>query len=225
VTLLAVAAIGLAGCTAKKTESAGGTLPAAPDLMTASATAMKDVKTTHFAIVVEGTVGGVPLHKADGDLTRTGEAKGTATLDQFGATVEAEFVIAGGKLYLKGPTGGFQRVPAALASSVYDPSAILDAEKGVPKLLTVAAATAKTEARESVSGQDAYRVAVTPPAAGLSVLIPGVAEGVTGKIWIAADTKRVVKGAFTVPASGSDKGGTLTITLSNYDAPVTISAP
>jgi lipoprotein LprG len=47
----------------------------------------------------------------------------------------------------------------------------------------------------------------------------------TGKLWLAADSKRLLKGQFTVPANGSDKGGTVTITFTDYDAPVTISAP
>ena len=41
---------------------------------------------------------------------------GTATVEQFGATVSLEFVIVGDSLYLKGPTGGFQKLPLSLAS-------------------------------------------------------------------------------------------------------------
>ena len=45
-------------------------------------------------------------------------------------------MLVGGELYIKGLTGGFTKVPAALAGSVYDPSAILDPDKGVAKVLS-----------------------------------------------------------------------------------------
>jgi lipoprotein LprG len=164
------------------------------------------------------------VHHAEGSLTKDGAAKGTATIDELGATVEVQFIVVDKKLFLKGPTGGFQEIPSAMAASVYDPSAILDPDRGVSKLLTVIK-DAHTEAKESVNGQDAYRIAVKPAPGSLDTLIPGIGDNVTGKLWIAADSKRVVKAEFTVPANGSDKGGTITLTFSDYDAPVSISAP
>jgi lipoprotein LprG len=185
---------------------------------------MSDVKTAHFTIDVQGTVAGLALHKAEGTLTRAGDAQGHATVDQLGATVEVEFVIVGDKLYLKGPTGGFQQLPLAVASTVYDPSAILDPERGVVKVLRTAG-NAKTEAREPVDGRDAYRVSIAPTGEALGTLIPGAGNGVTGKVWLDADSKRLLKGTFTIAPSGSDKGGTVTIVFTDYDKPVTISAP
>jgi lipoprotein LprG len=218
-----VAAVALTGCTNNATGSSAA-LPDGGQLLLASATAMRDVKTAHFVLDVQGTPAGLTVHHAEGSLTKEGAAKGTATIDELGATVEVEFVVVDKKVYLKGPTGGFQEIPSAMAASVYDPSAILDPARGVGKLLTVLK-DAHTEAKESVDGQDAYRVAVTPTPGSLDTLIPGVGDKVTGKLWIAADSKRLVKGEFTVPANGSDKGGTITLTFSDYDAPVSVSAP
>jgi lipoprotein LprG len=219
----AVLAVGLAGCTGgNKTTTSD--LPAASQLLAASVVAVKDVKTVHFTLDVQGTVSDISVHHADGVLTRAGEAKGTATVEQLGAKVEVQFVVVGDKLYVKGPTGGFQQLPLSLASSVYDPSAILDPERGVAKLLG-SASGARTEAKEQVSGKDAYRIAVTPAPGSLGTLVPGVGDNVTGKIWLAADSKRPLKGEFTVPGSASGKGGMITITFTDYDAPVTISAP
>ena len=76
------------------------------------------------------------VQSAKGDLTAAGDAQGTATIIQFGQLIEVEFVLAGGELYIKGVTGGFTQVPAALAGSVYDPSAILDPDQGVAKVLS-----------------------------------------------------------------------------------------
>ena len=77
-------------------QDAGGTT-----VLTASAAAMRDVKTTHFAIDVQGTVAGIALHRAEGTLTRAGEAKGTATVEQAGSPlgVGRERGLAAGALH------------------------------------------------------------------------------------------------------------------------------
>jgi lipoprotein LprG len=217
-----VTVVALTACTSHSVS--GTALPDGGQLLLASANAMRDVKTAHFTLDVQGSPAGLTVHHAEGSLTKEGAAKGTATIDELGATVEVEFVVVDRKVYLKGPTGGFQEIPSTMAASVYDPSAILDPDRGVSKLLTVLK-DAHTEAKESVAGQDAYRVAVTPTPGSLDALIPGVGDKVTGKLWIAADSKRLVKAVFTVPATGSDKGGVITLTFSDYDAPVSISAP
>jgi hypothetical protein len=59
--------------------------------------------------------------------------------------------------------------------------------------------------------------------ASISSLIPGAGAGTTGTIWIDQTSHRLAKGVFKIPSSG--KTATVTITLDNYDAPVTISAP
>jgi len=222
--LLAVTLV-LTSCT--KDSSSGqssANLPDATQLLVASAAAMKDVKTAQFTLDIEGKIADLTVQHAEGSLTRAGEAKGTARVEQFGQTVEVQFVIIDKKVYLKGPTGGFQQVPAALAASVYDPSAILDPDRGVAKLLA-GIKDPKTEAKESVGGQDAYRIGFTPAPGALDALIPGIGDKATGKLWLGVDSKRLLKGEFTVPASGSNKGGKVIITFSGYDSPVTIKAP
>ena len=114
-------------------------------------------------------------------------------------------MILGQDFYLNAGTGGYQKLPLSTASSIFDPSAILDPNRGIVKLMTAATAT-KTEANEQVNGKDAYRVAVTPDPASVSGLIPGAGAGTTGKIWIDATTHEVVKGVFTVPGSGRRQG-------------------
>jgi lipoprotein LprG len=139
-------------------------------------------------------------------------------VEQLGTNVELTFVVVGDKLWIKGPTGGYQQLPLALASTVYDPSAILDAERGIPKVLATAK-DAKTEARESVDGQDTYRVAATIDGAVLASVVPGASGAVPGKLWIAVDSKLLMKATFTLD------GGSVTVVFSKFDATVNISAP
>jgi lipoprotein LprG len=232
IALLATLPVVLFGVTAcKDTKSPGtgasaatGGNPAGDALLKESSAAMRDVKTAQFAITADAAIAGVSLHSAEGTLTREGNAKGTAQVEQLGITVEVSFVIVDDKLYLKGPTGGYQVMSSSLAASVYDPSAILDPDRGIAKVLSTAS-DAKTEGSEELDGKKTWRVAATMKAADLVTVVPGVTDSVPGKLWIGADDKRLVKAEFTLPAVGDSKGGKVTVTFKNFDAPVTISAP
>jgi len=225
---LLTALVALTSCTDSKpqtTESpVASNLPAGDVLLQESATAMRDIKTAQFLITADGAVAGLKLRRAEGTLTKEGSAKGTAQIEQDGNNVELTFVIVGDKIHIKGPTGGFQELPLALAASVYDPSAILDPDRGIAKVLSTATG-ATTEASEAVDGQEAWRVAATMNATDLVAIIPGVSGTVPGKTWISNADKRLLKATFTLPDVADAKGGTVTVTFKEFDAPATISAP
>jgi lipoprotein LprG len=226
---LPVALLGVTACKDTKSPSTAGSAtaggnPAGDVLLKDSSAAMRDVKTAQFAITADASIAGLSLHSAEGTLTREGDAKGTAQIEQLGITVEVSFVIVDDKLYIKGPTGGYQVLASSLAASVYDPSAILNPDKGIAKVLSTAS-DAKTEATEEIDGQPTYRVAATMKAADLVTVVPGVTDSVPGKLWISTADKKLLKAAFTLPNVGDTKGGTVTVTFSNFDAPASISAP
>jgi lipoprotein LprG len=229
VAALAAVLVALAGCTGKSDKKDGGpavdpNLPAAEGLLKESSTAMAGIKTAKFLITADGTIAGVALKRAEGVLTKEGNAQGTAQIEQVGSSAEVSFTIVGQTMWVKGPTGDYQQIPLALAASVYDPSAILDPERGIAKVLGTAT-EGKTEAAETVEGQATYRVNAKFPAEHLSKVVPGVTGAVPGRVWIAKDGKRVLKAAFDLPAVGDAKGGTVTVTFSQFDAAVNITAP
>ena len=229
VVVLVAALVALAGCTSKGDKKDGGptvdpNLPAAEGLLKESSTAMAGVKSAKFLITADGTIAGVAIKRADGVLTKEGNAQGTAQVEQLGTTADLSFTIVGQTMWLKGPTGDYQQIPLALAASVYDPSAILDPERGIAKVLSTAQ-EGKTEASESVDGKDTYRIAAKFPAENLSKVVPGVTGIVPGKVWVAKDTKRLLKANFDLPAVGDAKGGTVTVTFTEFDATVTIAPP
>ena len=224
--LLAVVAlltIGLVGCSKDK-PAATPQLPAGTTLVSESATATSAVQSAHVKIDTEGEVGSLPMRRAEGDLLRSGDSKGTIQLSTFGMLIESNFVVLGKTIYLKGATGGWQTLDASVASSIYDPSAILDPNRGIAKLLSTAKEPT-TEAKESVNGKDAYRVAVKLDSSSVTALVPGIGGEVTGKVWVDAQTKQLVKAVLTVPGATADKKGTVTINVTNIDVPVTVSAP
>jgi lipoprotein LprG len=225
VPLLLVAAT---ACTGNKDQ--GNAVPQTPDaaqLLQKSAAAMRQVETVRFDLKVDGRIQGIAISAAQGQLTRAGNVKGTATITATGQPTEAEFVIIGDTMYLKGPTGGFQKLPTSLAASVYDPTKILDPNQGLGAL--VAGATQPSvQGRETVDGVDTYHLKVTFARNNLGVLLPGVGSSadLPGDLWIAATEPNLpIKAKVDVPAPSAAPGGTVTITLSEFDKPVTIAPP
>ena len=220
-TLPALIVLGLTACS--KSEDTTD-LPDGSTLVSESANAMKSVNSTHILIEVDGAIGSLPIKRAEGDLERDGDAKGNIQLVQLGTLIQLDFVFLGNDVYLKFPTGGWQKSSGGSALIPYDPSAILDPDRGVAKLLATAT-NARTEGSESVNGRDSYRVAVTFDNTAASTLVPGVPAGVTGQVWLDKQTKHLLKAVVRAPASGGNPEATITEHLTAIDTPVTISAP
>jgi lipoprotein LprG len=212
--------LALGACTSSGSSGvATAVTPTPTDLLSSSATAMSEVTSAHFTIKVAGELPSITVQQAEGDLTAAGDAQGTASIVQFGQLIEAEFVLVGGQLYLKGPTGGFSQVPAALAGSVYDPSAILDPDKGVAKVL-------RSVTNPTITGTDGedWVVTGTVPADVAGGLVPGLNSDVDAQFTIAMAGAQLSGAVFTL--DGADgKPATVTVDLSGLNEPVSITAP
>jgi Protein of unknown function (DUF1396). len=214
----------LAACTKDKAsdETQGESLPDGATLLTESASAMTEVETVHIVLDINPAVGALPITRAEGDLKRGGDAKGTIQLLAGAQLLEVEFVVMGDDAWVKYPTGGWQA--AGSITSIYDPSAILDPQRGVANLLTTSSEP-RTEGAEKVNGVDAWRVAVKIDHKAANQLVPGVPDGLTGTVWIDQDTKRLVKAVVNSPQSGSTPASTITLDMTDFNAAVDVSAP
>lgn len=202
-------------------------LPAAADLLNRSAAAMAGIHSATVDLQVDPALAALPIRSAHGQLTATGDATGTAAVSQGGNTVDFQFVITQGSLYLKGPTGGYQQLPLALAASIYDPTALLSPDRGIPVLLRTAT-NGVTEAQEDVNGVPAYRVRASLNPNLVGSVVPGLTGTTTGTVWVAKDGSRLVKAQLNVPTTpGQQNAPTapVTVTLTGFDAPVTIAPP
>ena len=211
----------LAGCTSGSSDpSPSTTAPPNPtELLTASAKAMSAVTSAHFALSVDGELPDLTVQKADGDLTAAGDAQGTATIKQFGQLIEVEFVLAGQKLYLKGPTGGFAQIPAALAGQLYDPSVILNPDKGVSAVLssvTGATLVSSDDTTAVVSG--------TVPKDLAASLVPGINSDVKATFTIEQPLAELTSAQFEL-AGADSKPATVDVELSALNEAVTINPP
>lgn len=209
----------LVACSSNTSTAVPVTAPPAAELLSMSATAMSSVTSANFTITVDGQLPSVTVSSAQGTLTAKGDAKGTATITQLGQLIEVEFVLVDRTLYLKGPTGGFSQVPAALAGGIYDPSAILNPDKGVSKMLS-----SVTGAANAGSDGDAWVVTGTVPAAVAGGLVPGINVDVAGTFTIEMNTSQLTAAQFEL-AGADGKPATVKVELSDLSEPVTISPP
>lgn len=201
-----------------------GDLPDAAELLPAAADRMAAVETARLAVETDTDVSDMPVRRVEGVITRVGDAEGTAQLDQLGLLVELSFVVVGDTFYFQ-LIGGWQDIPLSQASTLYDPSAILDPDRGVANLLRTAQ-DATVDGRESVAGVDAYRVDAELDGATLGTLLPGVTESAPGTLWIGVDEPLLHQIEITLPAADEEsEQGAATVRLSDFDAPVDISAP
>ena len=184
-----------------------------------AAQAMGALKSVAFTLESDGKTP-VMVKSGDMKLLRSGDAQGTLTVEQQGQNVEMKVVAVGDSIYLDAGTGGWRKLPKGLAASVYDPSAVLDPQRGIAKLLTSAQGPSP-EAVEKVDGKEAYRVAATLPQDQVGGLIPGIGDDLAGQVWVSKADGRLLKvrGAFP-------KGqGAVVITFTDFNAPYKISAP
>jgi lipoprotein LprG len=197
-------------------------LPDGAALLAESASAMSDVETVHIVLDIDPPVGSLPIARAEGDLKRGGDAKGTIQLLAGAQLLEVEFVVMGDDAWVKYPTGGWQA--AGAITNIYDPSAILDPQRGVANLLSTAS-NARTEGAETVNGVDAWRIAADIDHDAANMLVPGVPDGLTGTVWVDQDSKRMVKAVVNSPQSGSTPASTITLDMTDFNAAVDVGAP
>ena len=221
---LALAAAFTTACTSDDQPADTGSLPAGAGLLKDAAAATADIKSAHFTLTVNGEIPDLPVKKADGDLTRegsaSGAAKGTVSMDLMGSLFEGEFVLVDESLYIKGPTGGWTELSAALVRNLYDPAAILDPERGIAKVLA-SVRNPKTEGTEDIDGVSTYRVKGRVAQDVVPKLVPGITSDVDITFWVRQDGEHQPVKA-TVQAT---KDATVDVTLSDIDKQVEITAP
>jgi lipoprotein LprG len=205
----------ISGCTSQTTSA---TLPSGADLLGKSAGAMRSVKSTHFAITVDGELPDIPVQGAEGDLNGDGNAKGKAKTNQFGQLLQVDFVLVDNNLYVKGATGGFTKLPAFLAGQVYDPTAVLNPDKGVAHVL------ASVKDPKTTGNDDTYEVTGTVPEDVAAGLVPGIGSDVAGRFSIAKDSSQLRKARFELPGKNGEQAA-VDVVLSDLGKPVTVSPP
>jgi lipoprotein LprG len=217
--------LSVAACSDDQQE-ADPNLPKGADLLREAAAATNDITSAHFTLKVNGTIPGLAVQSAEGDLTaKSGEggaAKGQVRMTLLGRLIEGEFVLIDDKIHIKGPTGDFQELDASLVTGVYDPAAILDPDRGIAHVLT-SVQDPKTVAVEDVDGVSAYKIVGRVSKDVIASLIPGIESDVDATVWVREDgDHQPLKATAVLP---TEDNPSVDVTLSKLNEPVEITAP
>lgn len=224
--LLATAALtaGLvAGCSSSKDSgTATADLPDATTLLDQAHTATAALTSVHLELSVNGEIEALPIKTLSGDLTAKPQtaAKGKATIVAFGQEVDADFVVLDGTLYAS--MSGKRWSDWGSAADIYDPSMILNPDTGLANVLANFT-DAKSEKHETINGVDTVQVTGEVSADAVNKLAPQLdaTAPMPATAWIQADDPHQLVQAQLEPSSGN----TVQMTLSDWDAPVTVEKP
>jgi lipoprotein LprG len=220
VTSIAIALTVTAACGGK---SDAKKYPAGPQLIQQAATVLRGVNSLSFTMRTSGDPK-VAVKTADAQLLRNGNSRGNVKVSELGMALQLDFVVLGKTVHLKGLTGGWQTEPLSKVAGLYDPSAILDPNRGLVQLLSTAR-DGKTEDEGKVSGQQCYKVHATFTKTALKALVPGISADAPADIWISESDHHVLKSDVQVPSTKAGKTGTVTITFADFGKPFSITAP
>lgn len=211
----AMIALLLAACTGGADDP--GEAPEAEQLLAAAADEMAEVETAAISLDVTAPLEHLPVTGVSGVITREGEAEGSAQVEQLGQQLELQFVVVDEVFHYQ-LLGPWAQMPLGDAQVLYDPTAVLDPDRGLANVLRTAT---DPEVVEQADGE--YEVDATFSAEALEVLLPGAFdEDVAGTVWIGADQPLLHRAEF--PVEGAQPTA-LQVALSDFDEPVTISAP
>ncbi len=218
---LAIAAALVGGCSSSSKKSSAP-LPDAATLVKQSSQTTKNVKSAHLVVSVSGKIKGLAVKTLTGDLTTSPAtaAKGDAKITVSGSDVDALFVVDNGTLYAALTAGKWDDFgPAA---NIYDPSLILNPDTGVANLLANVT-NLKSDARETINGQDTVKITGTAPVDAVNGLVPqlNATQPLPATVWVQENGDHQLVQAQLVQSAGNS----IQMTVSNWNAPVQVTKP
>jgi lipoprotein LprG len=212
----------VAGCSSKSQDSSNP-LPDAATLLKQSSETTKSQPSVHLKLTVQGEIKELPIESLEGDLTNTPAvgAQGTANIVFLGQRLEGvDFSVVDGTLYAALTKGSYQDLGPA--GDIYDVSAILNPDTGLANVLANFSGP-KADGRETLNGVDTVRVTGTVSAEAVNKIAPQItATGpISGTAWIKEDGDHALVQAKLEPTPGNS----VTMTLTDWGKPVTVTKP
>ena len=211
----------VAGCS-KSSNQGTQSLPDAATLVKESAQTMRDVKSAHLELTVQGKIEHLALKTLSGDLTNAPAvaAKGHTKVTMGGDDVEADFVVLDGTLYASLDPSTWSNFGPA--STVYDVSLILNPDVGVANILSNVT-DPKAVGREAINGVQAVKITGQVSADAVDKVAPKIATtaNVPTTAWIQEDGNHELVQITLEPSSGNR----IQMTLSKWNEPVSIEKP
>jgi lipoprotein LprG len=218
--VVVVALAVVTGCASIEPEA--HSLPAGSELVATSGSAMRSVLSAHFSVDVHGRLAGASFRHAEGDVDARGTAQGSADVVRSGATVKVGFVLLKGVFYVKGPTGGYQKSAPAAAAELYDLTSMFNPNHGMARTV-IGVNGATTRDKETVDGVECYRITGTVAAKDVAAALPGIGSDARVTVWLAVSGAHLLVRAEL--ARGRHDDGTVDVSISDVNTPVSVAAP
>ncbi|WP_067829586.1 LppX_LprAFG lipoprotein [Nocardia inohanensis] len=230
------------GGSTSSSVAANTPLPEGAQIVQESARTTQTLQAVHLALTAKD-LSTLPVKSVKADVTNqpqgAGQAIGEAEvkLKPEAEYTSTKFLVVDKTLYA-GDGSAYSKVGPA--EQVYDPGIILDKDKGLANVIAKIQ-NPKAEAREKVNGVDSVKVSGTIDASVIDPVVPKLGEGggtLPITVWI-KDVAPPSGTATTLPSTAASPGtgpnlvqavvkkdnGTVTVTLSDWGKPVTVTKP
>lgn len=197
-------------------------LPDAAAILKESSATTAELDSVHMSLEVTGSMENMPVTALDGAVTEQPgpAAKGYAKIAYRGAPAYVAFIVVGGDFYVSQDHGRW--VDYGPAAKFYDAASILSPDTGLAGLLTDFV-DPEVEGRETIDDVHTVRISGEVSADGAKKIVPQLqaTKRTACTVWI-EETGDHDLVALKL-ASGDDDA--VTITFSNWNAPVTVGKP
>lgn len=211
-------AVGLAAC--------GSSPPDAATLLKQSSQRMANLKGFHFQMAVSGYTGtALPVQNAAGDA-HPPDLRANANLKEGGLLLEVQVIFAGGGIYLKSFTGGWQQLSEADLAQFFDARTLFDPKAGLFAAMRDTTAPNRGGV-EQIAGHDTYPIDGVVAASRIHQLLNPAREQGSYHVtyWIAADHANLWRARVRGNLFDASQTSTITFDFSKHDQPVTVTAP
>ncbi|WP_204803276.1 LppX_LprAFG lipoprotein [Mycobacterium riyadhense] len=216
------------------TSASGAPSPQAQQLVADSSKATTALRSVHVNLQTTN-ITTLPMESVNADVTNQPEGNGQAVGDAMirlqprAPVVAKQFLVTNKTMYTKNEAGVYTSVGPA--ERIYDPGVILDKQKGLGAVIGKVGSP-QIAGNETIDGVATVKVTGTVDAAVVDPLLPQIGKngGTLPVTLYIADVKAAgapgpTPSPYLVRMVIDKDQGHVTITLSNWGAPVTIPSP
>ena len=210
--------VGLTACGTSPPDSAA--------LLKQSSQRMLGLKGFHFQMQVSGFTGtGEPVQSAQGDA-HPPDLQANVNLKEGGLLLEVQVVFAGGNIYLKSFTGGWQQLTAEQVAQFFDARTLFDPQSGLFAAMRDTTSVSRGNS-EKVNGHDTYPVTGQLSGPRVHQLLTLIRDqgSYRATYWIESPGNDLWRARLTGNLFDAAQSASITFDFSNHDHSVSVTPP
>jgi lipoprotein LprG len=210
--------VGLSACGTSPPDSAA--------LLEQSSQRMLGLKGFHFQMQVSGFTGsGEPVQSAQGDA-HPPDLQANVNLKEGGLLLEVQVVFAGGNIYLKSFTGGWQQLTAEQVAQFFDARTLFDPQSGLFAAMRDTTSVSRGNS-EKVNGHDTYPVSGQLSGPRVHQLLTLIRDqgSYRATYWIESPGNDLWRARLTGNLFDAAQSASITFDFSNHDHSVSVTPP